>query len=208
LHADALAAPVTAVLFAASIAMCLYTDFGKDQQRFEQFAIAGPAELLALHWDVWGDIRAGQVWRLFTPILLHFHPLHLLFNLFALGDMGLPSERFQGSWRYALFVLWSAAVSNVAQVVFGQSIQFGGLSGVAYALVGYLWLRGRCDPASGIRLPTAGLVYALGWLVLGFTGLLNLGGMGMANYAHLGGFAAGALYGYIAAVLARVRARS
>jgi membrane associated rhomboid family serine protease len=45
-------------------------------------------------------------------------------------------------------------------------------------------------------------------MVIGFTGLLDglLGGS-VANYAHLGGFAAGVIYGYIGAMLANQRER-
>ncbi|MEY4581177.1 MAG: hypothetical protein RL701_5880, partial [Pseudomonadota bacterium] len=41
LRADVLAAPVTALLFAASVVVSLYTDLGGNQQRVEQFTIAG-----------------------------------------------------------------------------------------------------------------------------------------------------------------------
>jgi GlpG protein len=196
-------APVTAVLLVVCVIVAAYTELGANRPRVELFTIShsGAGDLT---WSAWDDLRAGQLWRLFTPVLLHFHVFHILFNAFWLRDLGVPTERVQGSLQYGLFLLWSAAVSNVAQLVFEHSPNFGGLSGVVYALVGYLWARGRADPASGIQLPNAWLIMFVIWMALGFTGLLNglLGG-GIANYCHLVGFAAGTLYGYIAALIAR-----
>jgi GlpG protein len=160
-----------------------------------------------LHWDGSRDLLQGQVWRLFTPVLIHFGPFHLLFNAFWLNDLGGPTERYQGSWRFAGFLFWSAAISNLAQLYLGQNPNFGGLSGVIYALVGYLWARGRADPHSGIAIPNRMVGFFMVWLALGFSGLLTELVGQMANYCHLGGFAAGALYGYIAARIAVHRAR-
>lgn len=201
--------PVTWLLLVACVVVAIYTDLGDDRVRSAQFTISSPPGLApdtadaTSAWSPWDALRRGELWRLFTPILLHFHPFHLLFNAFWLRDLGVPCERFQGSRQYVVFLLWSSLVSNVAQLVFGHSPNFGGLSGVVYALMGFLWARGHFDRSSGIHLPTAWVVFFVGWLVLGFTGLLDglLGGS-IANYCHLGGFAAGVLYGYIAAMLA------
>ena len=203
--------PVSWLLLAASVAVSLYTGLGDDRARLAPFLIAAPppaSSLGASGWTVWDNLKAGQVWRLFTPILLHFHPFHLLFNAFWLRDLGVPSERFLGSWHYSLLLLWSALVSNLAQLVLGQSPNFGGLSGVVYALMGFLWARGHFDRGSGITVPTGWVVFFVGWMVIGFTGLLDglLGGS-IANYCHLGGFAAGVIYGYIGARFAKQRER-
>lgn len=200
--------PVTWTLLAASVVVSFYTDLGEDRPRVEQFLISGaPPAASAISgsdWSVWDDLRAGQLWRLFTPVLLHFHPFHLLFNAFWLRDLGVPTERFLGSRQYVVFLLWSALVSNLMQLVLGLSPSFGGLSGVVYALMGFLWARGHFDRRSGITLPTGWVLFFVGWMVIGFTGLLDglLGGS-VANYCHLGGFAAGVIYGYIGALLAR-----
>ena len=49
------------------------------------------------------SIQAGQVWRLVTPVFLHAdlgsNPLHLLFNMLMLFDLGTLVERRLGSWR-------------------------------------------------------------------------------------------------------------
>jgi GlpG protein len=200
--------PVTAGLFLACVLVAVYTRLGDARELVEQFTIGRLPVPGSTRWSAWDDLRAGQLWRLFTPVLLHFHPFHLLFNAFWLRDLGVPSERLQGPFQFSLFLLWSALVSNLAQLVLGHSPNFGGLSGVVYALFGYLWTRGSADPYSGFALNRGLVWFSLVSLALGFTGLLDglLGGA-TANWCHLGGFAAGAVYGYIAARIALSRAR-
>jgi len=202
--------PVTSGLLAVCVLVAIYTDLGDNPERVAQFTISGlpPAADSSLRWSPWDDLRSGQLWRLVTPILLHFHPFHLLFNAFWLRDLGAPTERFQGSRQFVVFLVWSSLVSNLAQLAFGHSPNFGGLSGVVYALMGFLWARGHFDASSGITLPTSWVVFFVAWLALGFTGLLDglLGG-GIANYCHLGGFAAGIIYGYIGAMGSKHRRR-
>ncbi|MFP1557640.1 hypothetical protein ACLB1T_09350 [Escherichia coli] len=45
---------------------------------------------------------------------------------------------------------------------------FGGLSGVVYALMGYVWLRGERDPQSGIYLQRGLIIFAPIWIVAGW----------------------------------------
>jgi rhomboid protease GlpG len=196
--------PVTFTMIGISIAVALATLFGEREDVVAYLSIATfDTQGGYPRWDGWRDVLGGQVWRLVTPIFLHFGLFHLAFNSFWLHDLGGPTERFQGSAQYVGFVLWSAIASNVAQFAFGHFPTFGGLSGFVYALVGYLWARGRADPRSGIYLPGRFVTFFIIWMALGFTGLLDRFIGKMANYCHLGGFVAGLVYGYIAALLAR-----
>jgi GlpG protein len=196
--------PVTFSMIGISIVVALVTLFGERTEIVSELSIASfDLEAGRARWNGYHDILSGEVWRLITPIFLHFGLFHLMFNSFWLHDLGGPSERFQGSFRYIGFVLWSAAVSNIAQFAFGQGPTFGGLSGFVYALVGYLWARGKVDPQSGIYLPGRFVVFFVAWMALGFSSLLDRFLGPMANYCHLGGFVAGVVYGYIAALLAR-----
>ena len=69
------------------------------------------------------------------------------------------------------------------------------MSGVVYALAGYIWMRGRHDHASGLYLDRRSIEWLLIWLVLCFTGLLGP----VANAAHLGGLVAGVVWGRVSA---------
>jgi GlpG protein len=57
-----------------------------------------------------------------------------------------------------------------------------GLSGVVYALMGYVWLRGERDPQSGIYLQRGLILFSLVWLIAGW---FDVFGMSIANGAHV-----------------------
>ncbi|HKP64656.1 MAG TPA: rhomboid family intramembrane serine protease [Polyangiales bacterium] len=199
--------PITYGLIAICVVVGVVTELGTNRELLPYLTIASferSADML--RWAPYRDLLHGEVWRLITPIFIHFGFFHLLFNAFWMSDLGGPTERFQGRWQYTAFVLWSAAVSNSAQLVFGHSPMFGGMSGVVYAYVGYLWARGRADPRSGIFMPGRMVGFFVAWMALGFSGLLDSVVGAMANYCHLGGFLAGAAYGYVAALIVRRRA--
>ena len=138
------------------------------------------------------EIMSGEVWRLFTPIFLHFTILHLLFNMLWLKDLGSMIESRQGSWRLTALIVVIAALSNVGQY-YMEGPRFGGMSGVVYGLLGYIWIRGKFDPASGYFLPRWIIVMMMGWFVLCFVGVIP----NIANTAHGVGLLVGAIWGFI-----------
>jgi len=83
----------------------------------------------------------------------------------------------------------SAIASNLAQfLVSGPN--FGGLSGVVYALVGFVWWSGYLAPEKGLTLSKPIIGFLLFWLLLGFVDLLPVN---VANTAHLVGLISGCL---------------
>lgn len=141
------------------------------------------------------SLAAGEVWRLLTPVFLHFGIFHVLFNSLWVWDLGRRLEYLMGSWSFLLFVLVTGVVSNLAQYWWSGSPNFGGMSGVVYALVGFIALRQRLAPHPLVAVPPALIGFMLFWLVLCMTGVVDyfIDG-GVANAAHLGGLVAGALY--------------
>lgn len=137
------------------------------------------------------EIRSGQVWRLVTPILLHFGILHLAFNMLWLRDLGSQVEGREGLLFYSLFILALAVPSNLGQYFF-TGPGFGGMSGVVYGLLGYVWARGRRHPGSGYHLDQATAIMMAVWFVLCWTGLLGP----IANWAHAIGLAMGLAVGF------------
>ena len=134
----------------------------------------------------------GQLWRLVTPIFIHMFPMHLVFNMFATVDLGSQIESRIGSWRMAGMVLLIAIVSNCGQDWWDGPL-FGGMSGVAYGLFGYIWIRGRIEPASGFFMQPTTVMVMMVWLVLCYTGMLGA----VANAAHTFGLAAGAALAFV-----------
>ncbi|MGH8579313.1 MAG: rhomboid family intramembrane serine protease [Gammaproteobacteria bacterium] len=135
------------------------------------------------------EISRGQIWRLLTPIFLHFHILHILFNMLWLYQLGTLIERKE-STHLLLFQVASIGVgSNLAQWwISGPG--FGGMSGVVYGLFGYLWIRSQHDPWSGYYVHSGVVYLMLAWLVLCFSGVLGP----IANAAHVGGLVLGGVW--------------
>ncbi len=137
------------------------------------------------------QILSGQIWRIFTPILLHFGILHLLFNMFWLRDLGGMIEVQRGSWRLLALVLLAAAISNTAEYLWSGP-HFGGMSGVVYALFGYLWVKQRYEPHLGLGISQETALIMMGWLIICMIGIIG----SAANAAHVVGLAVGAAFAY------------
>jgi GlpG protein len=140
------------------------------------------------------EIRHGEVWRLITPIFLHFSFLHIFFNMIWLRDLGSMIEGRQSTWVLAVLVLVIAACSNVAQFYLSGP-DFGGMSGVVYGLLGYVWMRGKFDPGSGLYVHPSTVTMMVIWFFLGFTGWL-----GTANTVHGVGFAMGIAWDHLSSL--------
>src|SRR5205085_874741 len=128
----------------------------------------------------WGAIQHGEVWRLITPVFIHFGIAHILFNMLWLRDLGSMFEARLGSLYLFAFIVVVAAASNAGQYSVTHYPVFGGMSGVNYALIGYAWIRGRFDPGAGVHLDRQSLIWALIWFGACFTGFLGP----IANTAH------------------------
>jgi GlpG protein len=75
------------------------------------------------------------------------------------------------------------------------------MSGVVYALAGYIWIRGKYNRASGLFLSKQNVTGLLIWLVVCFTGIVGP----VANAAHFVGLVTGMAWGGATAYLAMRR---
>lgn len=156
---------------------------------------AGEQAMLALlSWRDLDEITYSfQVWRVVTPIFLHFGFLHIAFNLVMFEAFARPLERHLGSLHLFYVVLSIAIVSNALQFFFLSYMTiFGGMSGVVYGVIGYMGiLSRRSDLPSDMRLPPGLLAVSVVFILLGF--FLS----GIANMCHLGGLLMGLALGFI-----------
>ncbi len=144
------------------------------------------------------NILRGEVWRLITPIFLHSGIWHIAFNMMALGAFGQRIEMAKGRAKFALIVLVSAIAGNVGQYLLAGG-GFGGMSGVVFALAGYLWMKGQLAPEEGLGLDRQNAQLMFGWFLLGIIAPLVIpDGRGfpfnMANAAHGVGLASGLVF--------------
>ena len=145
------------------------------------------------------EVLGGQIWRLFTPIFIHYGPIHLIFNMMCFYQLGSMIEARQNSLFLFFFIAVSAALSNAAEYTFSHHyVNFGGMSGVVYALAGYIWIRGKYDRNSGLFLDRRSVTILLVWLVVCFTGIVGP----VANIVHAVGLVVGMAWGGAAAFFA------
>jgi GlpG protein len=140
------------------------------------------------------DIVHGQVWRLVTPIFLHFGIIHLVFNMTALSTLGTIIEIKRGSARLVAMILVLAVASNLGQFLYTEKIDpgsahhlFGGMSGVLCGLFGYIWMKGLYEPEQGMVLHPNSVSFGLLWVALCMTGVFG----NIANATHVVGLIMG-----------------
>lgn len=169
------------------------TNLGSDPEQRAFFFISNQVWSHPLFGKLY-EVRHGEVWRLISPIVLHFGTVHLICNLLWLFQLGSLIESRLSSWALLAQVLVIGVVSNLAQYLVG-GYRFGGMSGVVYGLFGYVWIRGHLDPAIGMLLDRTTVALMLVWFFLCFTGWVGP----IANIAHTTGLLMGMAWGFLAA---------
>ena len=142
---------------------------------------------------------SGEYWRFLTPAFLHFGLFHVVFNSLWLWEFGRRVELLSGRSAYLVLMLALASGSNAGQYLWDGPVLFGGLSGVVYGLVGYVWIRNRVAPHPLLNVQP-GIIYMLiGWLLICLFGIVDvfING-GVANGAHVSGLLIGMLAGAVA----------
>ena len=176
---DLKSTPFMSLVLAICLGVFLLSYLGASNVIYQSLTIRSIDELL----------QSQQWWRLFTPAFLHFGAIHIIFNLIWWWLLGSQLERAFGSVSLAVIFAIAAISSNVAQLLVSGP-NFGGLSGVVYALFGYVWWIGLLRPQWGMGLPNNLVYFLLGWLALGYFDVLWVN---MANEAHLFGLISGCL---------------
>lgn len=158
-----------------------YTEMGA---RFQSMLFISSPESNFLY-----EVLHGQVWRLITPIFIHLSILHILFNMLWFKDLGYLIEYKFGRTELIKFIAISGMISNILQYCISGP-QFGGMSGVLYAMLGFVWVYKKIHQDFDYALPARDITIMIGWLLLCLTGLLGP----IANTAHAGGLFVGMLY--------------
>ena len=140
------------------------------------------------------DINNGDYWRLFSAIFLHVGAGHLAVNCLSLLIMGGLLEKMVGHSRFAVIYMGSgisgSSFSYLMIPFWGVGAgASGAIFGCVGALAGYFIVNRKSMGEMGKQnlnavLILAGINFAFGYIV-----------PGIDNWAHLGGFIAGAILG-------------
>lgn len=134
-----------------------------------------------------------------TSMFLHADPLHLAGNLLFLWIFGAELERRLGHGRFLLFY-FACGIAAAALHVASAPDSYLPTLGSSGAISGLLGAYAVGDPTRRVRLfwprvELSALAFLLLWVALQLASGIDAwaGGGGVAWWAHVGGFAAGAL---------------
>jgi rhomboid protease GluP len=156
--------PTTVVLILIALNIAMFV---------AESALGGSTSPLTLHrlgaLEFFSVRFAGEYWRLLTSLFLHYGPLHLLFNLYALFIIGPGLERAIGSIRFGICYLLAGLGSGIGVLLLrlgglNSGEQLVGASGCVMGLVGVwagLLLRHRHTPMAGRRLKNILVIVAI-----------------------------------------------
>ncbi len=192
------AIPLTRLLIALTLTVSIAGWFGRlpvdslGGSIYRELRFVSPTAGSVSGWEAFVSIRQGELWRLITPMFLHFDYPHIIFNIVMFYYVASQIERLRGPTRLALLVLLTSLAANTIQAYF-QGPDFGGLSGVVYGLLGYVWIKSMVDPDSGFHLDPFTWLVAVTWFLLCVFDVIP----NVANHAHAGGLVAGIAAGLI-----------
>jgi rhomboid protease GluP len=134
-------------------------------------------------------VFAGEYWRLFTYMFVHFGFIHLLANVGGLLIIGLRVEKCMGHAAFLIIYILGGLAASLCSLFFTQGFA-AGASGAIFALDGaaFAYTRVAKRPMEELTNQMM-LMYIIVGLAMGF------GMGGVDNAAHLGGLIAGLALG-------------
>jgi rhomboid protease GluP len=155
---------------------------------------AGLDESIAIAGFVKPDfLRQGEYWRILTGATLHGGILHIFFNGQALLGFGGLIEYLSNRANLLIVFVLAIVGGGLCSLIFMPNGTAVGASGGIMGLIGYLavygYRRKRQLPPDFLKsmLINIGFIAAFGLIAYQI----------IDNFAHLGGFLTGALYGFV-----------
>jgi rhomboid protease GluP len=181
-------APVTVALIAVNL--IVFVAMVVTSQRVVSFDTDILRGAGAMYFDP-GEPGASP-WRWLTAAFIHVNLLHIIMNMWVLGQIGIISERALGRGLFAVSYLVTGMLGNVVSGTLaaarGMPLVSAGASGAIMGLIGmaaaFAWLSGQRAVAKALAI---NILFVLGvGLSLTFSGRPMVD-----NAAHIGGLAAG-----------------
>ena len=147
------------------------------------------------------QIRAGEVWRLLTPALLHANLMHIGFNMYALLSFGTGLERDFGHRRFLLLYILGAFAGNVMSFLMTNADSLGASTAI-FALVGaegMFIINNRKLFAGRFRSAIGNIIFIVVINLVVIGSLANVD-----NWGHIGGLVSGAMFSWFASPIFQV----
>jgi rhomboid protease GluP len=143
-------------------------------------------------------------WRWLTAAFIHANLLHIVMNLWVLGQIGVLSERALGRGLYAATYVVTGVIGNVLSTVLASGRpQMTVAVGASGAIMGLIGMAATFAWRSGQRAAAKALAFNI-LFVLGVGLSLSARGISLVdNAAHIGGLCAGAAIGLIRVAVRR-----
>lgn len=123
-------------------------------------------------------------YRLFTAMFVHYGPIHILFNMYALYAIGPALERAFGWWRFAAVYFIGGLGGSVACLLFQDPLgASAGASGAIFGLFAALLVLSKRTGAPATQV----------WIVVGINFVFTFSVPNISIWGHLGGFVFGGL---------------
>lgn len=140
-------------------------------------------------------IRAGQYWRLVTPIFIHIGFTHILMNGITLYFIGQYVEQLFGHWRFTIIFFVSGILGNLGSFAFNSGLSAGASTAI-FGLFGAFLMLGESfskNPAI-VSMAKTFLLF----IVLNIGTDIFVSGIDIAG--HIGGLVGGFLIAYVTGV--------
>jgi rhomboid protease GluP len=131
-------------------------------------------------------MEQGEWWRLVTSAFLHGNLMHILFNMYALYNIG-PFLEMRLKWvRFTSIYFISAIMSGLLSFFFTPSVSVGA-SGAIFGLLGAFLVLALRSKEKVMRRALSNILFIIGInLMIGFAG----SGV-IDNFGHIGGLLGG-----------------
>lgn len=140
------------------------------------------------------QIRAGEFWRLLTPVFLHGSLIHIAFNMYALYVIGVGLERYYGHKRFLLLYFLAGFSGNLASFIFTPEPSLGAstaIFGLVAAQGVFVYKNKFLFGKNARSMLTNILSIILVNLALGLSPRID-------NWGHLGGLVGGLFFSWFA----------
>ena len=143
-------------------------------------------------------------WRWLTAAFIHANLLHIVMNLWVLGQIGVLSERALGRGLYAATYVVTGVIGNVLSTMLAAGRpQMTVAVGASGAIMGLIGMAATFAWRSGQRAAAKALAFNI-LFVLGVGLSLSARGISLVdNAAHIGGLCAGAAIGLVRVAVRR-----